>query len=60
MLLNKLCTIADNPNPLELVDVPDPVPRNNEVLIKIPHAVYAIPSWMKLKGAHLHRNCRLF
>lgn len=35
MLLNKLCAIADNPNPLELVDVPDPVPRNNEILIKI-------------------------
>jgi propanol-preferring alcohol dehydrogenase len=35
MLLNKLCTIAENPNPLELADVPNPVPRNNEILIKI-------------------------
>jgi propanol-preferring alcohol dehydrogenase len=35
MLLKKLCTIADDPRPLELVDLPDPVPRNNEILIKI-------------------------
>ena len=35
MLLKKLCAIADNPRPLELVDLPDPVPRSNEILIKI-------------------------
>lgn len=35
MLLKKLGAIADNPDPLELVDVPDPVPRSNEILIKI-------------------------
>ncbi len=35
MLLNKLCSIAENPNPLEFEDVPEPVPRDNEILIKI-------------------------
>ncbi len=35
MLLSKLGAIAENPNPLELVDVPVPVPRDNEILVKI-------------------------
>jgi propanol-preferring alcohol dehydrogenase len=35
MLLNKLSAIAENPNPLELVDMPDSVPGNSEILIKI-------------------------
>jgi len=35
MLLKKLGVISDNPNPLELADVPDPVPGPDEVLIKI-------------------------
>lgn len=35
MLLKKLCAIADDPRPLALVDLPDPVPRSKEILIKI-------------------------
>jgi propanol-preferring alcohol dehydrogenase len=35
MLLNKLSIIADNPNPLDLVDVPDPIAQKKEILIKI-------------------------
>jgi propanol-preferring alcohol dehydrogenase len=35
MLLKKLCLIADNPNPLALVDMPKPVPQENEILIKV-------------------------
>ena len=35
MLLKTLGAIAENPNPLELVDVPDPVPGADEILIKI-------------------------
>ena len=35
MLLKKLCAIADVPRPLALVDLPDPVPRSKEILIKI-------------------------
>jgi propanol-preferring alcohol dehydrogenase len=35
MILNQLCAIADNKNPLVLVDMPDPVPRVNEILIKV-------------------------
>ncbi len=35
MLLKKLCAIADDPRPLALVDLPDPVPCSKEILIKI-------------------------
>jgi propanol-preferring alcohol dehydrogenase len=35
MLLKKLGLIADNPNPLALADMPNPVPRENEILIKV-------------------------
>ena len=35
MILNQLHAIADNKNPLALVDIPDPVPRENEILIKV-------------------------
>jgi len=35
MILNQLCAIADNKNPLVPVDMPDPVPRDNEILIKV-------------------------
>ena len=35
MILKKLRPIADNKNPLTLVDMPDPVPRDNEILIKV-------------------------
>jgi propanol-preferring alcohol dehydrogenase len=35
MILNQLCAIADNKNPLAFVDVPDPVPRDKQILIKV-------------------------
>jgi propanol-preferring alcohol dehydrogenase len=35
MVLNQLGTIAENKSPLEPVDMPDPVPRGNEILIKV-------------------------
>ena len=35
MILNQLCAIADNKNPLVPVDMPDPVPRENEILVKV-------------------------
>ena len=35
MILNQLRAIADNKNPLALVDMPDPVPRDKEILIKV-------------------------
>ncbi|MBW2485823.1 MAG: zinc-dependent alcohol dehydrogenase family protein [Deltaproteobacteria bacterium] len=35
MILNQLVEIVDNKNPLALVDMPDPVPRDNEILIKV-------------------------
>ncbi|MGD8256587.1 MAG: zinc-dependent alcohol dehydrogenase family protein [Desulfobacterales bacterium] len=35
MLLNHLCKIRENPKPLKLVDLPEPVPDDNQVLIKV-------------------------
>ena len=35
MVLNQLCNVKDNENPLTLTDLPVPVPRENEVLLKV-------------------------
>lgn len=35
MVLKQLSAIADNKNPLALVDMPDPVLRGNEILLKV-------------------------
>jgi propanol-preferring alcohol dehydrogenase len=35
MLLKRLGTLADNQNPLELVDMPEPVARDREILIRV-------------------------
>jgi propanol-preferring alcohol dehydrogenase len=35
MVLKQLSAIADNKNPLALVDMPDPVLRDNEILLKV-------------------------
>lgn len=35
MVLNKICKLEENQNPLELVDLPVPSARENEILVKI-------------------------
>lgn len=35
MLLHQLCRLADNPDPLKLTDLPDPVPAEGEILVKV-------------------------
>ncbi|MFQ6113043.1 MAG: zinc-dependent alcohol dehydrogenase family protein [bacterium] len=35
MVLNKSCSIEENTNPLELVTLPDPVPGEKEILVKV-------------------------
>jgi propanol-preferring alcohol dehydrogenase len=35
LLLPQIVTLADNPQPLQLVELPDPAPRENEILIRI-------------------------
>jgi propanol-preferring alcohol dehydrogenase len=35
MVLNKLCNLEENQTPLELTDVPDPVPGEKEILVKV-------------------------
>ena len=35
MILNELCDLAENQAPLELTELPDPIPAEGEVLVKI-------------------------
>lgn len=35
MVLNKLCSLEKNKTPLELTDLPDPVPGEKEILVKV-------------------------
>ena len=35
MVLNQICKIADNPHPLQLVELPDPVPVGDEILVRV-------------------------
>ena len=35
MVLNKICSLKENRNPLQLVDLPDPVPEEKEILVKV-------------------------
>lgn len=35
MVLKQLCRLDENPTPLELVSLPIPIPRENEILIKV-------------------------
>ena len=35
MVLNRICNLGENSTPLELVDLPAPVPAKGEVLIKV-------------------------
>jgi len=35
MVLHKLCNLKENKNPLELTNLPDPIPEEKEILIKV-------------------------
>jgi propanol-preferring alcohol dehydrogenase len=35
MLLNKIYNLNENITPLEMTDIPQPVPSNDEILVKI-------------------------
>ncbi|HUT64474.1 MAG TPA: zinc-dependent alcohol dehydrogenase family protein [Anaerolineae bacterium] len=35
MVLNKLCNLQENQNPLELTNIPDPIPREKDILVKV-------------------------
>jgi propanol-preferring alcohol dehydrogenase len=35
MVLNKICSLKENKNPLILMDLPDPVPKEEEILVKV-------------------------
>ena len=35
MVLNAVCSLHENKRPLELMNLPDPIPRDNEILVKV-------------------------
>jgi propanol-preferring alcohol dehydrogenase len=35
MVLNRVCSLVENKSPLEMADLPDPVPGDREVLVKV-------------------------
>jgi propanol-preferring alcohol dehydrogenase len=35
MILNEICNLEENTNPLEMVDMPNPVPGEKEILVKV-------------------------
>jgi propanol-preferring alcohol dehydrogenase len=35
LVLNRLANLADNPQPLQLTTLPDPVPQSTEILVKV-------------------------
>ena len=35
MVLNELCALRENQTPLELMELPDPVPARDEILVKV-------------------------
>lgn len=35
MVLNELCALSENRTPLELMELPDPVPKTDEILVKV-------------------------
>jgi len=35
MVLNKICSLEENRTPLELTNLPDPIPREKEILVKV-------------------------
>ena len=48
MVLNKLGAIAENKNPLELMDMPDPVPQADEILIKVSKAFKSLLVFLRV------------
>jgi hypothetical protein len=51
MVLKALCNLKENQMPLELTELPVPIPREQEILLKVSVAGFVIPNWMKLKAA---------
>jgi propanol-preferring alcohol dehydrogenase len=35
MILNQTCDLSENKIPLDFVDLPKPVPKDNEILVKV-------------------------
>ncbi len=35
LVLNKICNIKENSTPLEIVDIPTPIPKEKEILVKV-------------------------
>ena len=58
MTLNALGPLLDNPAPLAMVELPDPVPADDELLIEVIFAAFATPSWTRSRAGRRRRGCR--
>ncbi|MDN3671263.1 hypothetical protein QWY93_18335 [Echinicola jeungdonensis] len=58
MVLHKIVNLSDQSHPLELRDIPKPVPKADEVLIRVNVCGVCHTEWMKLKeGLHHQIAC---
>ena len=58
MVLNALGLLRDNPTPLQLANLADPLPGEGEILIKVRPAASATPSSMRSRAGRPRRRCR--
>ncbi len=49
MVLNKICDLNENKKPLEMINLPDPVPGKKEILVKV-SACGVCHTELKVKG----------
>ena len=60
MVLREISSLAHNPAPLLLKDLPDPIPDPGEVLIRISACGVCHTELDEIEGRTPHHTCRLY
>ena len=58
MILPALCRLDENPNPLQLAVMPDPMPGPGEILVRVSTCGVCHTEWDKSRAGHPRRSCR--
>ena len=58
MVLRQLGSLAENPTPLELADLPVPVPHDGEILVRVAACGICHTELDEIEAAHPRRACR--